>query len=315
VSVTRDDIAAASSRLRGHARRTPVVDVDGRDLGLGGGPVALKLEYLQVSGSFKGRGAHNLLLTNRPPAVGVVAASGGNFGLAVAFAAAHLGHAATVFVPDSSPTTKADGLRALGADVRVVRGYYDDAQVAAHAFVEASGGLLAHPFDDPAVVAGGGTCALELDEQVEDLDTVIVAVGGGGLIGGTATWFAGDRRVVSVETSTTPTMHAALAAGRPVDVEVSGLAASALGTRRAGSIGFAAAQRWVHTAVLVEDDDLVDAQSVLWDAARIAVEPASAAPLAALRTGAYRPEPGERVALVLCGANVDPATLSAGGSG
>jgi threonine dehydratase len=241
-----------------------------------------------------------------------VAASGGNFGLAVAYAARQLGHRATVFVPDSSPATKADGLRALGADVRVVPGFYPEAQDAAQAHVEEVGGLLAHPFDDVDVVAGGGTCGRELDQQVARVGSVVVAVGGGGLIGGIAAWFEDRCRVVSVETTSTPTLHAALAAGRPVDVDVGGLAASALGARRAGAVPFATAWPWVDAAVLVEDEDLVDAQRALWDAARIAVEPASAAPLAALRTGAYRPEPGERVALVLCGANVDPATLSTG---
>lgn len=280
------------------------------------GKLTLKLEYLQRTGSFKSRGAFSLLCARQIPPAGVAAASGGNFGLAVAHAAHTLAVPAAIFVPASSPPAKLSRLEAYGADVHVVDGYYAEALEASRAWVERSGALFAHAYDQREVVAGQGTCGRELEGQMPDVDTVVIAVGGGGLIGGAASWFRGAARIVAVETPTTAALHAALEAGQPVDVEVGGLAASALGAKRIGHYGFAAARRWVDGALLVSDDDLVAAQQCLWEHARIAAEPAAVAPLAALLSGAYVPDNDERVALIICGANVDPATLSTtGGTG
>ncbi|HVF20652.1 MAG TPA: threonine/serine dehydratase [Mycobacteriales bacterium] len=304
---TRAEIESVDRLIDGHVRRTPVLEAEaGLHLGF---PLTLKLELLQVSGTFKARGAYATLLSQPVPAAGIIAASGGNFGLAIAYAARDLGHPATVFVPESAPAAKADRLRALGADVVAVGDRYAVALAASQERAAETGALFAHAYDQPLVVAGAGTCAVEIAAQVPDVATVVVAVGGGGLIGGIASWFRGDVRVVAVETESTPTLHAALAAGAPVDVEVGGVAASALGATRIGAIGFAAAQQWVDRSVLVSDDDVVRAQRWLWDETRVATEPGGAAAMAALLSGAYRPAAGERVVAVVCGANVDPATI------
>jgi threonine dehydratase len=307
---SRADIEAAAGRLAPYVRTTPVVAVDPRDLGLAGrrAPVLLKLELLQHSGSFKARGAHLHLLAPDLPAAGVVAASGGNFGAAVAHAARRLGVPATVFIPDTSAPAKLDRLRALGAKVEVVPGVYDDALAESHRRAAETGARFLHAFDQPEMIAGAGTLAAELAGQV-DADRVVVAVGGGGLIGGVAAWHRGDRPVTGVETAGCRALAAALAAGRPVEVEVSGIGTDALGARQAGALPFAAASRWVDEVVVVADEDVVDAQRRLWSTLRLATEPAGAAALAALTTGALA-DPDERVAVVLCGANVDPATLA-----
>jgi len=299
---SREDIAVAADLIAPRIRRTPVLEMPGG--------IVLKLELLQVSGTFKARGAYHLLMSSEVPAAGVVAASGGNFGLAIAYAARDLGHHATVFVPETAPSAKADRLRALGAEVVMIGTRYEQALAASIAHGDDSGALFAHAYDQPAVVSGAGTCALEIADQVPDVDTVLVAVGGGGLIGGVASWFRGGVRVVAVETESTPTLHSALVAGVPVDVEVSGVAASALGATRIGSIGFAAARQWVDRSLLVHDDDVVRAQRWLWDEARLVSEPGGATALAALLSGAYRPEDGERVVALVCGANVDPASIT-----
>ncbi|MBI3965893.1 MAG: pyridoxal-phosphate dependent enzyme, partial [Chloroflexi bacterium] len=219
-------------------RETPVLDLEPGALGLPG-RLSLKLELLQHTGSFKARGAFNLLLARDVPSAGVVAASGGNFGLAIAYAARALGHSATIFVPEATVEVKRAKLRTLGANLVVTGAYYADALAASLEHAQRTGALVAHAYDQPEVVAGGGVCALELESQRPRLDTVLVAVGGGGLIGGVATWYGGRARVISVESEQTATMAAALAAGRPVDVEVSGIAADALGARRIGDLGFA----------------------------------------------------------------------------
>lgn len=306
--LTADDVDAAAARIASFVRTTPVLVVEAAGLGTAV-PVMLKLDLLQPTGSFKVRGAFNLLASGSVPAAGVVAASGGNFGLAVAHAARTLGHHAAIFVPDSSPRAKIDRLAAFGADVHVVPGFYADSLAAAEAYRAGSGALWAHAYDQPEVVAGQGTCARELEAQAPALDTVLVAVGGGGLVGGVATWLADRVRVVAVETQGCPTLHAALAAGKPVDVEVGGLCASSLGARRAGMLGFAAATRWVDDSLLVSDDDVREAQHRLWEACRLVAEPGGAAAVAALTAGVYRPAPDERVAAIVCGANVDPATV------
>jgi threonine dehydratase len=306
--ITPDDIVAAAARIAGYVRRTPVLDVPAGTCGAVT-PLALKLEHHQVSGSFKGRGAHNLLLSDRVPPAGVVAASGGNFGVAIAYAAHVLGQPATIFLPDITAPAKRARLASLGADVRIVPGVYADALTASAAHAHETGARSAHAYDQPEIVAGAGTVARELEDQRPELDTVLVAVGGGGLIGGIASWYGARVRIVAVETEGTPTLHKALAAGAPVDVEVTGVAADSLGARRIGALAWAARDA-IDASVLVTDDAVRDAQARLWHECRIACEPASAAPLAALVAGAYTPEPDERVALLICGANVDPATLA-----
>jgi threonine dehydratase len=307
-TIERADIAAAGERIRGHVRLTPVVQAGAGSFGLDR-PLVLKLELLQHTGSFKPRGAFNKMLASDVPPAGVVAASGGNFGLAVAHAARSLGHRAEIFVPDTSPAAKIDRIGETGADVRVVPGYYHEASLAAHARQAETGALAMHPFDQPEVVAGGGTIGLEISEQVPDADTIIVAVGGGGLIAGVASWFRGDVRVVGVEPEACPTMHAALAAGEPVDVDVGGIAADSLGPSRVGGIAFASARAWVHRVVLVPDDAIREGQRRLWRDLHVVAEPGGAASLGALVAGAYVPEPGERVVVVVCGANADPTTV------
>lgn len=306
--VSHGDIEDAARRIAGMARRTPVLRLDEGTTALPG-RITLKLDLLQPTGSFKARGAVNLLRSREVPPAGVVAASGGNFGLAVAWAAGRLGHAATIFVPDTSPAAKIARLRSLGATVEVVPGYYADAARAASEQVASTGALEAHPYDDPEVVAGAGTCGMEITADVPDVDTVVVAVGGGGLVAGLASWFRDDVRVVAVETHGTPALHAALAAGRPVDVEVGGVAADSLGARRIGDRCWEV-RHWIDESVLVHDDDVRAAQRFLWDETRLIAEPGAATATAALLAGAYLPRPGEEVCIVVCGANTDPSTVT-----
>lgn len=296
------EVDAARHRIAGHVRRTPVLALEAGALGLDA-PLWCKLDQLQPTGSFKVRGATNLLAGVDVPDAGVVAASGGNFGLAVAWAARRLGHRATVVVPDSSPPAKRDPLAALGAHVEVVPGVYADALARADDLVAATGALRAHAYDDPWVVAGQGTAAAELLADVPDLDTVVVAVGGGGLLAGTCAALAGTSvRVVAVETAGCPTLREALAAGTPVDVEVGGLAVASLGARRLGDHAWAVRDR-VAVALAIPDEAVAAAQRRLWDGARLTAEPGGATALAALTSGAYVPEAGERVGVVVCGAN------------
>jgi threonine dehydratase len=307
--IGRSDIEAADRRIRPYVRRTPVIE-PGRgafDLAC---RVTRKLELMQHTGSFKPRGAFNKILSSDVPEAGVIAASGGNFGLAVAFAAHTLGHRAEIFVPSNSPRVKADGIRALGADVTVVEGWYDEALEASHGRAADTGALPMHAYDQPEVVAGQGTLSLELAEQVPDADTVLVAIGGGGLIGGVAGWYGGRTRVVGVEPETSRSMTAALEAGEPVDVEYGGYAADSLGTRRAGEIAFAIVSRHVERVVLVSGEAIRDAQRRLWHELRVFAEPGGAAALAALLAKAYVPEADEHVVVLVCGANGDLAELS-----
>jgi threonine dehydratase len=307
---TRDDIVSAASRIEHHVRRTPVLDVAAGALGVDAA-LTLKLELLQVTGSFKPRGAFNRMLTADVGSAGVVAASGGNFGLAVGHAARELGVQAEIFVPSTSPAAKIDRVQATGADVRVIDGYYDDASAAAHEACQVTGAVWMHPFDQPEVVAGQGTIGAEIAEQVPDADTVLVAIGGGGLIGGIASWFADARtRVVGVEPTTCCSMHTAMAAGEPVDVPVSGRAADSLGARRVGDIAFAVAGAGhIEQVVIVDDEAIADAQRAIWRELRLFAEPGGAAALAAVRTGAFKPAPGERVVVLVCGSNGDPSDV------
>ncbi len=305
LDVTRFDVETAAETIAPHVRRTPVIHLEPGAFGVPG-VIVLKLELLQHTGSFKPRGAFNRMLTAEIDDSGVLAASGGNFGLAVAYAAARLGHRAEIFVPSTSPAMKIDRIRAYGATVHVVEGYYAEAFAACDERAWETGAAFLHPYDQPAVVAGQGTLARELSEQVPVLDSVVVAVGGGGLIGGVAAWFASDVRTIGVEPEASPTLTAALAAGEPVDVEVGGIAADSLGARRAGTIGLAIAKRHVDRVVLVSDEQIVRARELLWDEVKQLAEPGAAATLAALLSGAYVPERDERIALVVCGGNADP---------
>ncbi len=317
--LTRDDVEAARRRIAAHVRRTPVTVLAAGDL-LPGVPVALKLEQLQHTGSFKARGALNRVLSAAArgelgPA-GVVAASGGNAGLAVAHAAAREGVAARVYVPTTAPAVKVARLRELGADVVQVGDRYALAHEAAVAHAQEAGALFCHAYDQPEVCAGQGTLALELAEQLDGgVDTVLVAVGGGGLMAGVAAALEGRARVVGVEPGTVPTFAAALDAGEPVDVPVSGVAADSLGATRLGAIAWAVARRTGARSVLVDDADVVAARRLLWERYRLVVEHGAACVVAALVSGAYVPDGDERVAVVLCGANTAPEDLAPEGPG
>ncbi|MDQ2094891.1 threonine/serine dehydratase [Rhodalgimonas zhirmunskyi] len=300
------EIEAARTRIAGHVVETPVLTVKGFGLSY---PVEMKLEQVQHTGSFKARGAFNTLLSSQVPEGGVVAASGGNHGAAVAYAAASLGIPAHIFVPEMAGAAKIALIRSTGADLTVVPGEYANALEAARAHEAASGAMQVHAYDAPGTVAGQGTCAAEWEAQGLLADTVLIAVGGGGLIAGALGWLAGARKVVAVEPETSCALHAALGAGAPVDVEVSGIAANALGARRIGQICFDLAQAHLGASVLVPDAAIRTAQEALWRERRQLVEPAGATALAALMCGAYRPEPGERVAVLVCGANVVPDPL------
>lgn len=310
--ISRTDVEQAAARIAGHVRSTPVVEVEPDPAGPAG-TLWLKLEYLQHTGSFKARGAFNRILAaaeagELPPA-GVVAASGGNAGLAVGYAARRLGVPAEVYVPATAPEVKVAKLRRLGATVVRHGREYAEAYEAATKRTAETGALFCHAYDQPEICAGQGTVGRELLEQVGGLDTVLVAVGGGGLLAGLATALDGVARAVAVEPESVPTLHAALAAGRPVDVEVSGVAADALGARRVGDIAYDVAVRTGVTSVLVDEARIVEARRLLWDRYRTVVEHGTAAAFAALTSGAYRPADGERVAVLLCGANTDPADL------
>lgn len=298
--VTRDDISAAADRIAGLVRLTPLIEVESG--------LFLKLDLLQPTGSFKVRGAFSFL-TAHPEAERVVAASGGNFGLAIAYAAGRLGRRADIFVPATSPRAKIDRIEAAGATVHVIDGYYDSALEASREFLASHRALEAHAYDHPDVVAGQGTCGREIMSQLAGIDTVVVAVGGAGLIGGIASWIRQDARVVAVETDGTAALHRALQAGEPVAVEVGGVAADSLGAAKVGDLGFHAASRWVDESLLVTDDDVVAAQGWLWNECRLIAEPGAATALAAVLSGAYAVEAGERVCVLVCGGNADPSSV------
>jgi threonine dehydratase len=298
------DILSAYARVKRHVRRTPVVRIDAADFGVTlDAPLALKLEFLQHTGSFKPRGAFANLLTRNAPEAGVVAASGGNHGAAVAYAAMRLGLKATIFVPTVASPTKIEGIRGYGAELIVGGERYADALAASEEFAARSGALVVHAYDQPDTLLGQGSVGLEIEADMPDIDTLFVAAGGGGLIGGIAAWYEGRVRVVAVEPELAPTLHNALVAGRPVDAPAGGIAADSLAPRQVGALMFPIAQRFVERVVLVSDAAIRDAQRRLWSALRIIAEPGGAAALAALTSGGYRPAPGERIAVVLCGAN------------
>jgi threonine dehydratase len=301
--MTRERIAATEQRLRPYILRTPVLTASRADFGLGQGPLHFKMEFLQHAGSFKTRGAFANLLMRSPPSAGVVAASGGNHGAAVAYAANRLGIAAKIFVPRIASPAKIARIRDYGADLVVVGERYADALAASEAWATESGAMPIHAFDQVETMLGQGTIGLELEEQVPELDTVLVAVGGGGLIGGIAAWYGGRIDVIGVEPEAAPTLTRALAAGRPVDAETGGIAADSLAPRRVGERVFPIVQRYVRSAVLVTDDAIRSAQERLWDVLRIVAEPGGTAAAAALLSGRYRPRPNERVGILVSGAN------------
>jgi threonine dehydratase len=303
--IDRDQIAATERLIRPHIRRTPVIDIDPRDFGLDVRQLAFKLEFLQHTGSFKPRGAFANLLLRKAPAAGVVAASGGNHGAAVAYAAMRLGIKAAIFVPEVTSPAKLDRIRSYGAELVVIGEVYAEALAASEARVAETGALAVHAYDQPETLLGQGTVGLELEADRPDIDTFFVATGGGGLIGGIAAWYAGRTRIVSVEPEAAPTLHDALNAGRPVDAPAGGVAADSLAPRQVGRLMFPLAQQHVAEAVLVTDDAIRDTQRRLWDVLRIVAEPGGAAALAALLSGRYRPATGERVAVLLCGANTN----------
>ena len=318
--ITRDEIRETYDTIRPFIRRTPVVRIDLSELDPSGPAlptVTLKLEQLQCAGSFKARGAFaNLLLRDVPPA-GVVAASGGNHGVAVAYAAHRRSVPARIFVPTVSAPAKMERIRQLGAELIVTGERYADALAAAQAWVQSSGAMSVHAFDQRETLLGQGTVALELAAQAPEmgpemdraLDTVLVPVGGGGLIGGIAAYFAGTVRVIGVEPEGAPTLTRARAEGRPADASAEGVAADALAPRRVGELVFPITQAYVEDVVLVDDASILAAQQALWQAVRIAAEPAASVGIAALLTGAYKPAPGEHVAVVISGANMAPSQL------
>ncbi|MDF1750903.1 MAG: threonine/serine dehydratase [Alphaproteobacteria bacterium] len=302
-------IHKANSRIQEFVRKTPVMMLPAGGF-LPNNSVVLKLEHLQHTASFKVRGAFNAMLSLPVPESGVIAASGGNHGAAVAYAANQLGHRAEIFVPEIISPSKLARLKSYDAVVQVGGRDFADALAACQKRQQETGALLLHAYDQPEILAGQGTVALEFEEQAPKLDTVLVAVGGGGLIGGMASWYQGRTRVIAIESTGTPTLYQARAQGAPCDVTVSGLAADALGARRIGALGFEAAQAYVAQSLLVSDEQIVAAQRMLWDQFRLILEPGGATAMAALIAGVYQPTAGEAVGVLLCGGNTDPSTVT-----
>src|ERR1700728_1993647 len=301
--ISAQQIVSTYQIIKPHVRRTPVIEVDGADFGLETARLTLKLESLQHAGSFKSRGAFTNLLIRKIPAAGVVAASGGNHGAAVAFAAMRRRVPAKIFVPSVASSTKIRQIADYGADLSIAGERYADALAASEAWIAQSGAMPIHAFDQEETLLGQGTVGLELEEQASDITTLLVAGGGGGLIAGMPAWYQGRINVVGVEPELAPTLTRALAAGRPVDAEAGGIAADSLAPRRVGELVFPIMQRHVHSTVLVSDDAIRDAQRLLWKLLRTVAEPGGAAALAALTSRRYVAAPNERVAVLICGGN------------
>ena len=301
--VNRDSIVANERLIRPYIRRTPVITLDAADFGLPATALTCKLEFLQHAGSFKTRGAFTNLLTREIPAAGVVAASGGNHGAAVAYAAGRLKIPATIYIPVVASAAKVERIRSYGAKLVITGDRYNDALEASNIWAQESGALPIHAYDQPETLVGQGSTGLEFEEQAPGIDTLLVAVGGGGLIAGIAAWYQKRVRLIGVEPEAAPTLTRALEAGRPVDAEAGGIAADSLAPKRIGELVFPLMTSYLHSAILVPDQAIEDAQAALWDILRIAAEPGGAAAFAALLSGRYRPSPGERVGILLCGAN------------
>jgi threonine dehydratase len=306
--ITRDQIAAAHERIAPHVRRTPVMELDGAALGLPH-PVILKLELQQHTGSFKPRGAFNNLLSREVPAAGVVAASGGNHGAAVGYASAKLGVPARIYVPSIAGETKISLVRSTGATLEVVEGHYGQAAEAAEDWRGRTEAMSIHPYDAPETLAGQGTIGAELAEQAPDLDILLVAVGGGGLIGGIASWFDGSIRVVAVEPENAATLATALRDGPEAEIQPCGVAANSLGAPKIGRLAYDIARRLKIESLTVTDEAITAAQRLLWSSARVLAEPGGATALAALTSGRFGAPEGARVGVVVCGGNIDPSPL------
>jgi len=306
--ISPQDIQNAHQRIRPYVRATPVLATTKGEL-QSNADVFLKLELLQHTGSFKPRGAFNRMLANAIPSAGVVAASGGNHGIATAYAASQLGCHAEIFVPKISSPAKVERLRTFGAGVNVLGENYQEALRASNERAVETGALIVHAYDQPETLAGQGTIGLELEQQIPGIDTILIAVGGGGLLGGIAAWFSGRVRIVSVEPELSPCLARGLEAGSPVKVNVAGIAADSLGASSAGPLMFPIAQKYVNEAVLVSDDDIRNAQRTLWNQFRLMAEPGGSAAMAALLSGKYRVKDGERVVVLVCGANVTPGSF------
>jgi len=303
--VTREAIAAMEPRIRPYIRRTPVVEVNAGDFGLHDAKLTLKLELLQHAGSFKPRGAFANLLTREVPAAGIVAASGGNHGVAVAYAAHKLKKPATIFVPEVASPEKMERIRGLGADLRVVGKLYAEALAASEEWRAKSGAMKVHAYDQVETLLGQGSVGLEMEEQAPEMDTLLAAVGGGGLIGGLAAWFRGEVTVIGVEPESAPTLTYALRAGQPVDSPAGGIAADSLAPRQVGQLMFPIARKFVRSVILVTDKEIRTAQEALWRTMRVLAEPGGATAFAAVLSGKYDPQPEERVGVLVCGGNLE----------
>ena len=301
--ITRERIADVERIIRPHVRRTPILELAGADFRLDSISLIFKLEFLQHAGSFKTRGAFANLLTREVPKAGVVAASGGNHGVAIAYAAGKLGIPAKIFVPTVASPEKIDRIRRCGADLVITGERYSDALAASEAWVAQSGAMPIHAYDQPETLLGQGTVGLELEQQAPRLDTLLVAVGGGGVIGGIAAWYGAKIRLIGVEPQAAPTLTHALNAGRPVDSPAGGIAADSLAPKRVGELMFPIAQKFVEKVILVRDEEITQAQEALWAVLRVVTEPGGAAAFAALLARRYQPAANERVGVLLCGAN------------
>ncbi|HEV7550361.1 MAG TPA: threonine/serine dehydratase [Candidatus Angelobacter sp.] len=308
--ISRTEIQEAGRRIAMHVRRTPVITMEEKAFGVDA-KILFKLECLQHTGSFKPRGAFNCILSSEIEEVGVIAASAGNHGAAVAYAAHKVGYSAEIFVPVITPKNKVERLRQYGASITVTGNNYAEALAASRERAAQTGAVAIHAYDDARILAGQGTLGMEFEEQARGLDAVLIAVGGGGLIGGAAAWYQDRVRVIGVEPEQAATLHKSLAAGQVVEVETGGIAADSLGARRVGDLMFPIAQKFVAQSLLVSDEQIAQAQRMLWQQLRLVVEPGGATALAALLSGAYKPNPGERVGVVLCGSNAELASFPA----
>jgi threonine dehydratase len=303
--LSRERIQATEHVIRPHIRRTPIIEVDGADFGLDSIRIIFKLELLQHAGSFKARGAYTNLLTREVPPAGVVAASGGKHGVAVAYAAMKLRKPATIFVPSVASKTKLDRIRSYGAELVITGDRYAESLEASETWTRQSGAMPIHAYEGDQTLLGQGTLGLELEEQDPTLDSLLVAVGGGGLIGGVASWYQDRLKLISVEPTEAPTLNLALNAGRPVDSPAGGIAADSLAPKQVGQQMFPIAQKFVNSSILVSDEEIISAQKRLWETLRVAAEPGGAAAFAGLLSGQFKPEPGERVGVIVCGGNTD----------
>jgi threonine dehydratase len=309
-AISRERIQQTEKVIRPYIRRTPILEVDGAEFGLDSIKIVFKLELFQHSGSFKARGAFTNMLTREVPPAGVVAASGGNHGAAVAYAAMTLHKPATIFVPSVASPAKLDRIRRYGAELVIAGDRYAESLEASEEWTAKSGALPIHAYEAIETLLGQGTLGMELEEQAPKLDSLLVAVGGGGLIGGVAAWYQDRIKMVAVEPDTAPTLDYALRAGRPVDAPADGIAADSLAPRQVGQLMFPIAQKYVREVVLVSDDEILEAQKSLWETVRVAAEPGGAAAFAAVLSGRYKTKSGERVGVIVCGGNTDKVLLA-----